>query len=190
METKDYRCARCGSIMKQTGSEHGKVIYHCNSCGYNDFVALANDDNSDYWQKRAELLARVRKGIFDWQTTNWEYLRKDIVDFTGRYDAARYDMYFKMALIACVTDGFHDLNSEKYKQCKMIFKVTEKIYKSYLKDPEAKAHFEKETGNSGVIEYEEYREMYKRCRSEYRNTKIFWKAFSMIAKKLVPIPKL
>ena len=49
--------------------------------------------------------------------------------------------------------------------------------------------FEKETGNSGVIEYEEYREMYKRCRSEYRNTKFIWKAFSMVAKKFVPVPK-
>ena len=112
MNSNDYRCPRCGATMKQTGAERQKVSYHCSCCGYNEYVTIENNDNSEYWQKRSELLGRVRKGVIDWQTTQWTYLRDDILDFTAKYEAARNDIYFKISLIACLTCGFRDMNAE------------------------------------------------------------------------------
>lgn len=168
--------------MKQTGAERQRVLYHCSSCGYNDVVTISAEDNSDYWQKRSELLARVRNGIFEWQTAQWDYIRRDIIDFTSRYDTARHDIYFTIAIVACITHGFHDMDSEKYKQCKTMFKLTERIYKRYLKDANPETNFAKETGSDGITGYEEYRVMYKKCRNEYRNTKLAWKMVYSIFK--------
>ena len=182
MNGVDYRCPRCGSIMAQTGSVNGKVTYHCKSCGYNEYVTISNDDNSEYWMKRAELLSRTTKGVMDWKITQWDQLRRDILDFVGRYDQAHVDIHFKMALIACLTSGFHDMDSEKYKECKQIFKVTERLYKIHCKAL-------KETGGGSIEDvekYEEYRVMYKKCRNEYRNTKIMWKAALTVAKLFIP----
>ena len=91
-----------------------------------------------------------------------------------------------MAIIACLTKGFHDLDDRRYKECKRIFKITEKVYKRYLKDPLSVADA---MGEAGPVEYEDYRKQYKHCRNEYRNTKLAWKLAYTIGKKLVPIPK-
>ena len=190
MADSDYRCKRCGAMMAQMGQEGNKVRFHCKSCGYNDFVTMSSDDNSNYWHERSELLSRIRNGIFDWQTASWDYLRKDVIYFTGKYEAARSDIYFKIALVACVTEGFHSMDTERYRQCKIIFKATERIYKEYLKDPNPTAKFAKQTGNSDMTDYEEYRDLYKRCRNEYRNGKIWWKIIFFFAKKAFPMPKL
>lgn len=189
MNNNDRRCSRCGSVMVQTGAELQKVSYHCNCCGYNEYVTLSNNDNSEYWQKRSELLGRVRKGVLDWKVTQWNYLRDDILSFTSSYEAARHDIYFMISLIACLTKGFHDLKSDEYKECKRLFKITERVYKRYRKDPCAAEHFARETGSSGIVEYEEYRQLYKTCRNEYRNTKMAWKVVFFVVKKVVPIPK-
>ncbi len=190
MNNNDRRCSRCGSVMVQTGSEHQKVAYSCKCCGYKEYVTMASDDNSAYWEKRSEILGRVRKGVIDWKVTQWQYLRDDILKFTASYEAARKDIYFMMGIIACLTKGFHDMNSDEYKECKRIFKITEKVYKKYRKDPLASEHFASETGSSGIVEYEDYRKLYKTCRNEYRNTKLVWKAVFFVAKKLIPMPKL
>ena len=44
-------------------------------------------------------------------------------------------------------------------------------------------------GELGPEDYEDYRKQYKKCRNEYRNTKILWKVAFTIGKKLIPIPK-
>ena len=64
--------------------------------------------------------------------------------------------------------------------------MTEKVYKRYLKSPGAKLD---EMGELGPEDYEDYRKQYKKCRNEYRNTKILWKVAFTIGKKLIPIPK-
>lgn len=189
MNGNDLRCKRCGSIMVQKGAENQQVIYHCNSCGYNEYIAMNTSDNSAYWQMRSALLGRVRKGIIDWEVTGWDYLRNDILDFTASYEAARYDIYFKIATIACLTKGFHDMNNEKYKDCKRLFKVTEGVYKKYRKDPMAQEHFKSETGSSGMVEYEEYRQLYKKCLYDFRCTQFAWKIVFGIGKKLIPFGK-
>ena len=181
MNTSDQRCAACGTIMTQTGSFEGKVIYKCKGCGRQETVELAVGDNSVYQIGRADLLTRTAKGVLDWKITQWDALRRDVQDFMGRYDEARKDIHLHMAIIACVTYGFHNMNTEIYRESKHIFKLTERIYKQHCK-------LLKKTGGGSiqnVERYEEYRSMYKICRNEYRNTKLAWKiAFSIL--KTIP----
>ena len=189
MLNTEMKCKRCGSYMKQKGSMQGQTLYHCSSCGYDEYVALSTDDNSEYWVKRSALLGRVRKGIIDWEVTGWDYLKNDVLDFVASYEAAQFDIYFKIAIIACLTKGFHDMNNERYRECKRLFKVTEKIYKRYRKDPEAKKNYASETGSSGVVEYEEYRHLYKKCLYDYRCTQLAWKVLFSVGKKIFPFGK-
>ena len=183
----ERRCQQCGSKMVQTGTEYNTAIYHCRSCGNNEYVQMAANDNSEYLHRRSMLLGRVRKGILEWEVTQWDALRLEIIDFTNAFHAARNDLYFQMAIIACLTKGFHDLDDEKYKECKRIFKVTEKVYKRYAKHPE---NLPAEMGTTGAMEYEEYRQLYKKCRSEYQGQKLIYKALFAVGKKLIPIPKI
>jgi ribosomal protein S27AE len=182
MEETTMKCPQCGAIMTQKGSENQKVRYHCSCCGKTTYVAMSVNENDTYWELRSELLARVRSGLFDWKTTNWLALRRDIHDFIGRYAEARDDIYLKMSIVACITDGFHDMNSEEYKEAKAIFRVTEKVYKNALKrqklDPTVPF-------DENYLQYEEYRTLYKQCRNEYRNHKIYWKIIFFLCKNLV-----
>ena len=183
----EHRCPRCGTVMIQQGAEAGKAIFSCRSCGFKDYVDLTSSDNSDYLAKRAALLGRIRTGIFDWEATSWDNIRKDIVDFTTRYDAARADITFKVATIACLTDGFHNMNSEKYKECKQIFKISEKVYKRYTKDPSSYSIPQVDT-TATMMEYEEYRALFKKCRYDFRQKKFLWKIAFFFFKKLIPKP--
>jgi len=179
-------CKKCGFIMTQIGSERNIVTYHCKSCGFDDYVEIEIDSNMEYWQKRSALLGRVRKGIIDCETVHWGHLRKDIVDFTNNYEAARCDIYFMIGLIASMTSGFTKMDSEKYKECKAIFKATEKVYKKYCKDPKGKENFHSETGNTDMEEYKQYRQMYRKCRYEYQKEFLGWKIVYSLFKFLVP----
>ncbi len=178
----DTNCPRCGGEMKQTGGENNRVRYHCPFCGSDAYVELSSDDNVEYWHKRAEILERVRIGVFEWKTAPWDYICRDVVNFMGRYEEASVDVRLKMALVACMTQGFHAMDAEKYKECKMIFKATEKIYKAHLKALErAMREFPKA---EDIAVYEEHRALYKKCRDEYRNTKLLWKAGFFVVKKI------
>ena len=183
MNTVDTICSKCGAEMTQSGADNQKVRYHCSFCGNNVSFDLSTQDNTEYWERRSALMARVKKGILEWEITNWDYLSRDIISFTSSYDDAADDVYFKIATIACITYGFNDMSEEKYRKCNQIFKLTEKTYKLYRKDkpiaPGAFPHSE------DINSYKEYRAMYKRCRNEYRNTKLLWKACFAIGKKVL-----
>ena len=182
MTDTNTRCSRCGAEMTQSGAEHNKVHYHCNFCGNNTFLELSANDNAEYWQKRKQLLERVYMGVLEWKITSWNTLAKDIVLFMSHYEDARVDVCIKMAAVVCLTNGFHDMNNEKYKECKLIFKTTEKIYKKQCKALESTL---KEFPNpEDVAKYEEYRVLYKKCRNEYLNTKLLWKTLFFFGKKV------
>lgn len=187
MSNNDHRCSQCGMKMVQVGTEGQTAIYHCRSCGNDEYVEITVNEKTDFLHKKSMLLGRVRKGIIDWEITQWDTLRNEIMDFTIAHQAARNDIYFHMAIIACLTKGFHDLDDRRYTECKRIFKVTEKVYKRYCKNPTV---IPEEMGAAGASEYEEYRQMYKKCRNEFRNTKIAWKVLFTVGKKLIPIPKI
>ncbi len=180
-------CPVCRGKLIQTGAERGIVTYKCRNCQHQLSVVLQADNNVEYWQKRSQILGHVRQGIMQWESTRWESLLKEVQKFMASYEDARGDIYFVIAQVACMTSGFHNMKSEKYKECKQLFKITEKVYKSYCKTHTADVST---TGNDGFTEYEEYRELYKKCRSEYRNEQLLWKAVFFFTKKLIPIPKL
>lgn len=182
MNVNKMICPHCGAEMVQEGSSNGVVRYHCEFCGYNASSELKTEDNAEYWQARGELLERVRVGVLNWKTTRWDYLCNDITAFMGTHEAASVDARMKMALIASLTSGFQHMDKETYKRCKLIFKITERVYKVHLKEMEAiMREFPKE---EDMRAYEEYRDMYKHCRNEYRNTKLLWKGVFFVMRKL------
>jgi hypothetical protein len=183
MDTVQTVCSRCGAEMTQNGAENGKTRYHCSFCGNTIYVDMSVNDNAEYWDKRSALLGRVRLGIVEWKTTPWEYLSRDIITFTSSYQDAAEDVCFKIAIIACITSGFQNMTEEKYRECNRIFKLTEKIYKNHQKDKPVDPHCFPH--DEDVRTYKEYRTMYKKCRNEYRNTKLLWKACFTVGKKLL-----
>ena len=127
------------------------------------------------------LLGRIRSGFIDWRLTQWETLHRELVDFISRYEEAQLDIQLQMGVVACITNGFNFMDAEKYKQCKVLFKVTEKMYKQHLKILKQQADAKL---TESVNEYKDLRAKYKKCRNEYRNTKLAWKAVFFIFKKL------
>ena len=180
-------CPLCGTTMKQTGGAHGYVRFHCSSCGNDDYVELDTDKNFEYWQKRGVLLGRVRENIIENASAyQWDNLGREILDFMNHYPESNVDIYFTISLVACYTQGFTNMDTEKYKKCQSMFKATEKVYKKYRKDPEPGTKYSKETGDSGMSTYEEYRSMYKKCWFEYQKNKLAWKIAFKLCKFLVP----
>jgi transposase-like protein len=184
MLSSEMNCPKCGSPLTQTGSDMKHASYHCQCCGYNHLAEMTPDGNADYIHQRQALLQRVRIGIMEWQTTGWDNLAKDIASFMGRHEKASHDVNFQIATVACITSGFHCLNEDRYSECKTIFKITERAYKEYLKNAKARGFESAEDAET----YKEYREMYKRCRADYRNTKALWKMLYGIAKKILKLP--
>ncbi len=183
----NHRCSNCGSKMVQTGTEHNSAIYHCRSCGHDEYVQISDSGHGDYLHRRSMLLGRVSKGVIDWEVTQWDTLCREILDFMTAFHMARNDIGLKIAIIACLTKGFHDMDKKKYKECKQIFKVTEKVYKRYSKNPSV---IPEEMSDTNAMEYEEYRRMYKACKYEFLGKKTAYKLLFKLGGKLIPIPKL
>lgn len=177
----EKKCPNCGFLMVQTGTTGGKMLYHCKGCGHDEYVDISTEGLSAFEMKRAELLTRVSKSILGCDVGQWDYLRRDILDFIGHYEQTRNDIHLQMAIVACITHGFRDMDNEIYKQTKLIFKVTEKMYKAHLKAIKRMGHGQ----IKDVEQYEEYRVMYKNRRNEYRNTKLMWKAVMSLGKMVI-----
>jgi len=181
MSVAANQCPQCGSLMKQIGADLETVQYRCPACGFIKAVPVGDDGNAEYTQRRMMILSRIRAGFIDWRVTQWDRLHHELVDFISRYEAAQTDIQLQMSLVACITNGFNFMDAEKYKQCKVLYKFTEKMYKQHLKvlknqaDPKL---------TESVNEYKELRAKYKKCRNEYRNTKLAWKAVFFVFKKL------
>ena len=176
-----HQCPQCGAIMTQKGADMNTARYRCGSCGFIKSVTLGDEGNVEYEQRKSDLLSRVRLGFVDWRVTQWESIQRELLDFIGRYEAARSDIQLQMSVVACITNGFQMMDAEKYKQCKILFKVTEKIYKQQMK-------MLKQQTNSKLYEsvndYADLRAKYKKCRNDYRNTKLMWKTVFFIFKKV------
>lgn len=178
------KCEQCGSKMKQIGAGDGQAFYHCIACGFDATVAMENDGNADFLVKKTELLARTAKGIAEWDTTNWDYLKKDLLDFMSRYEDAKADIRVEMALLAAVTHGFHYITEENFKECKTLYKLTEKLYKGLLR--ELKKNFDPKKTES-TEDYKKNRTLYKKCLNEYRSKKLAWKLAFTVLKKMIPL---
>lgn len=177
-----YQCQQCGDILVQVGADGNCARYRCKSCGFIKSVEISDGNNAEMSQKRAELISRVRLGIIDWKTTQWSTLQKDIVQFITNYETMKNDIELQIGIIACLTHGFNLMDADKYKQCKNLFKVSEKLYKQSMKSLKVKADT---TLYNSVTQYKEQRAKFKKCRNDYRNTKLAWKAVFFVAKKFV-----
>lgn len=177
-----YQCPQCGDMLMQVGADVSAARYRCKSCGYIKSVEITGTVNAVLIQQRAELLSRIRVGLIDWKITQWSTLQKDIFQFMTNYESMKNDIELQMGIIACMTHGFNLIDSDKYKQCKIMFKLTEKMYKQSLKSLKEKADSELYTS---VSQYKDQRAKYKKCRNDYRNTKLAWKGIFFIGKKLL-----
>lgn len=177
----EKKCANCGSVMVMTGSAAGRQIFHCKCCGHDDYVEISQDGASAYAAQRAQLLNRVAQSVLGTAVGQWDYLYRDVLDFMGNYEEARRDAILQMAVAACITRGFSDMDSKKYRETKAIFKLTEKMYKSHLKAIKLQGKGQiKDVG-----QYEDYRIRYKKIRNEYRNTKLMWKIAYSLGKMVI-----
>ena len=183
MDTK--QCPICGTPLNQEGADTTKIYYHCVACGHNLSVSISNDEgNAEFTLRKREILSRVRMGFVDWRVTQWDRLQADLIDFMGRYESTQTDIQLQVAILACITKGFNVMDAEKYKQCKALYKMTEKIYKLHLKS--LKKQMDPNLYES-VSDYKESRTKYKTCVNQYRNTKMAWKVLFFFIKKLVPL---
>lgn len=175
-----YQCPQCGASMSQVGASATAAQYKCGFCGFMKSVEL-DGGNAEYEQRRAMILSRVHGGMIDWRVTQWESIQRELVDFISRYDEAKDDIRLQISIVACITSGFQVMDAEKYKQCKVLYKTTEKMYKAHLKSLKKQADA---ALSESVNDYKELRSKYKKCRNEYRNTKILWKTVFFLFRKL------
>lgn len=182
------QCPQCGGPVVQDGADLTTIYYRCAACGTLTSVPITDDGNGDgnavYAQKKREIMGRLHKGFLDWRLTQWDRLYTELSDFIIRYEAAQHDIQIQMGLLACITRGFNMMDAERYKQCRTLFKITEKMYKHHLKA--LKAQMDPSLYDS-VSDYKESRAKYKKCLNTYRNTKLAWKAVFFVVKKFVPM---
>lgn len=176
------KCPQCGAKMKQVGAQGQTSLYHCPCCGNDISVNIPTDSNTEYLAKKTELLSRIMGGVADWKTASWDYLRKDLLDFMSRYEDARTDIRLNMAVLACITHGFQYITAETYKECKVTYKLTEKLYKANLRMLKQKPDLKTQ---EQIEDYKQNRALYKKCRNNYRNTKVAWKIVFSVLKKLL-----
>ena len=180
------KCERCGAYMKQVGAEGQTVLYHCTACGANATVTVAADNNTELIAQKTELLIRISAGIAAWDSTQWEYLKKDLLAFMARYPDVKSDFRMQMALLATITHGYHYVSEETYKECKTIYKLTDRLYKCMAR--ELKGTTDPHAIESSE-EYKKNRALYKKCINDYRNTKLEWKLAFSVVKKFIPVVK-
>ncbi len=178
-----HTCPQCNASLKQVGADEKLIRYRCPSCGYLVAVPVGEEGNVEYLQKKADIIRRITVGLADWKSAPWGMLERDILDFVARYEEARTDIHLQMALIACITQGFNLIDADKYKRSKIIFKATEKVYKTQMKILKEKTNTKL---YESLSEYEENRARYKKCRNHYRNTKMAWKVVFFLFKRFIP----
>ena len=128
---------------------------------------------------KAKLFGKLRKGLIDWQVTDWEQLRKDFSEFIQYADLPN-DLQLKMAVIACVTKGFNTMSAEEYKQSKKDFKIVDRLYKQRLKD--LRAQMKNPVLSNSMEDYKVSRARYVELRNEYLQTKMMYKLLWSVVK--------
>jgi hypothetical protein len=169
------RCEGCGGVLKYLRSDSYNSYYECPCCGEQFSFSVASEGgvNLIFENAKNELLGRLRRGFEDWRVTQWDQLYRDFIDFTNAHVQLQNDLQFQMAIVACLTKGFNSMDAETYQQCKILFKVTDEMYKAQLKALKAKA---KNPALSETIgEYEASRAKYVKLHNDYVNSKMPWK---------------
>lgn len=182
MNLDKKRCAACGGIVSIRHFDRECVYFLCNACGKEDTYTFANEEESQFYMDEAKqaLFGRLREGFIDWQVTNWSDLYKDFTAFLDEHPEFENDLQFRMALIACITDGFNRMDHQKYLQCKGRFKAADKMYRFSLK--QLKMQISNPDLEDSIEDYQTSRTKYVQLRNDYLQTKTAWKAVWKIAK--------
>lgn len=178
------KCPSCGGKLEFVRCDRHAIYFECSGDGHRERYTFQSRDEADGYiaSAKSEMLGRVRDGINDWQAINWERLQKDLVDFINRFAPLEHDIELQIARIACITSGFNLIDDQKYKSCKIRFKITDKIYKSELKRLKK---LSKTPVLSETMEgYQDLREKYIKLRNRYLETKFIWKIFFSAVKLL------
>ena len=178
------KCGKCGGTLEFVRCDKHAIYFECSADGHRERYVFRNRDEANGYIERAkqEMLGRIREGLNDWEKTNWERLQKDLVDFINRFAPLEHDIELQIARIACITSGFNLIDDQKYKSCKIRFKVMDKIYRSELKRLKK---LTKEPVLSGtMLGYQDSRDKYIKLRNRYLETKFMWKIFFSVVKLL------
>ena len=175
------QCPICGGVLSQEGMDETTVYYKCVACGHMSTAPIEDVGNAECILKKRELITRIKLGVNDWQSAQWDRLHMDLQDYLVRYETEQTDLQLQMGLIACITKGFNVLDQDRYRQCKNIFKMTEQMYKSHQKVLKSQVNVEL---SDSVNNYQVFRTKYIQCRNEYRNTKLMWKVLFFVLRRL------
>ena len=182
MNLDHKKCDLCGGSVKLQRFDRNGVYFLCEACGKENSYVFASEEEAQFYMDEAtqELFGRLREGFIDWQSTDWDRLYDDFMDFVGEHPEFESDLQFKMATVACLTSGFNRMNHEKYRQCKVRFKAADKMYRSHLKL--LKAQLANPELSESLEDYQTSRAKYVQLRNEYLQTKMIWKLVWKLAK--------
>ena len=145
------------------------VYFQCKACGHKERYVFADQAEASAYQEKEKcrVLEKVREGIRDWQVTQWEALRREIVDFMLKFPMFERDILIGMALIACLTYGYRWLDRKTHRQCKTIFAFNEKNYRERWRTLDKKSR--RSELPCDMKEYGELRKQYLALKKCYIN---------------------
>ena len=158
------------------------IYFECVACGHREKY-IFNDENeaNEYFEEvKADMIAKVKLGLLDWQRTQWDVLHRALAEFVIDYPRFEMDIHIQMANIACITRGFQMIDDEKYKECKIMFSMADKVYKARLKV--LKRECKHPVLPNALQEYSDLRDQYLALRNKYLETKIIIKILMKAAK--------
>ena len=178
------KCSACGGQLVFVRCDRHAVYFECSADGHRERYTFASRDEAEGYLNAAkqEMIGRIRAAVSDWQAAQWERLEKDLVDFINRHAPLEHDIELQIARIACLTSGFNMIDDQKYKACKVRFKIMDKIYKSELK--RLKKISKKPELSETMEGYQEARAKYLKLRNQYLEQKFLWKILFSVTKLL------
>ena len=182
MNLNEKKCTECGGDVEILRFDLNCVWLECKACGNQVQYAFQSEDEANFYmdEKKQSLFGRLREGFIDWQMTDWNQLYSDFISFMEEHPEFESDLQFRMAIVACLTNGFNRMDREKYRQCKSRFKVADKMYHRRLKLMETQIANSKLADS--IEDYQMSRTKYVQLRNEYLQTKMIWKMVWNVAK--------
>ena len=171
------KCPLCQAMMTIKHCDGDQLTFECIPCGYSEIYTFQSEEEAQYYLEEAkfELFSKLRRGFVDWQTTDWNALSKDFIEFINRHPYLEDDIQIQMGTIACMTKGFHHMEREKYKQCTRLFKIVDKMYDQRLRI--LRVQEKNPAFLDSMEDYKLSRQKYVKLRNEFLQTKLMYRTF-------------
>lgn len=183
VQIKGY-CKECGGIFEFERCDRQRIYLRCRHCDFGMYYEFRDEEEALRFaeEENEELLSRLRRGVKDWELTQWDRLHDDVVEFINTHPYVETDIRFQMAKIACITRGFHMMDEDIYQRCHGRFNVAESIYRTLLEN--AKQQALDPSRSASMADYKQARAYYLYLQGEYVALKMAKKAATIIVKKL------